>query len=164
MRKALMIALLLCIAGVAADDGFDPIDYPYSDHISKNVFREQMRTRFLAPERWEAKPIVENSGSFIRGKPRNVVVSSVIRPAREPHRRPEYYWGTGNIPNPTQRKTTFGFMDQRQRFFQENEYIKNYQRRVRKEPMFKLRHVEAGESLERLLPQRTTATAAIANS
>lgn len=148
MRKALVIVLLLiCTTMVAAE-----IDYPLSDSYSKNVFREQQRNRFLYPENWESKSFIEG-GAFVRSAPRNVVVKNDVSQVKPIHQRAEIYSGSTNVPASTKRRSIFDYDLERDRrgFFQENNYITNYERRVRTEPYREYRHVPADANIMRLI-------------
>lgn len=135
MRTALMLGMLLILLPFAFAAN--------TQSYAKNVFRDQMRMRFLYPEQWESKPIVENSGSFIReNRQLNIVYRDVIRPPKQPHVLPDLSSGSPNIDFPVRRKGIFdrGLEREHTRYFQTNDYIKNYARRVRKEQR-QFRHV-----------------------
>ena len=147
----MVVMLLICATMVAAE-----VDYPISDSYSKNVLREQQRNRFIDPNNWEAKSVLED-GAFVRDAPRNVVAKNVVSRVKPIHQRAELYRGSANIPKQSPRRGIFDYDLERDRrgFFQENDYVTNYERRVKTGPYREYRHVPADASMMRLIrPQK----------
>lgn len=150
MQKALVpiMVLLLCVSFVAAQE----IRYD-----SGNAYKQYINQRFINPDTWEPKNILEDE-SIMRNQQLNVVIIGRPTP-RQVHRRPELYWGSRNVPNPVQRRGVFDrALDPRLPFYQENDYIKDYPQRVKdasQRPGYKVVPVDRSIA-EHLWPKKST--------
>lgn len=150
MQKALVpiIVLFLCVSFVAAQE----VRYD-----SGNAYKQYINQRFINPDNWEPKNILEDE-SIKRNQQLNVVIIGHPTP-RQVHRVPELYWGSRNVPNPVQRRGVFDrALDPRMPFYQQNDYITDYASRVKDESQRRqFRMVPVDRSIaEQLWPKKPT--------